>query len=175
MSGNKEASPRPAGNGTSTPSSSIQEVAADLDGHASHELWDEEPTSIIPPNGPTPDSAIQFHGTPQDFPVSDPSIIGTSSFNRDYETALNVLVSLGNDPGTPMVWGASGKHDSAESPNVLTTDVDALPELFPTCAHAPQAPSIRLLRHYRYSIAPWVRPAHTTTFVRNTRLTVMIC
>lgn len=103
--------------------------------------------------------------------MSDPSIIGTSSFNRDYETALNVLVSLGNDPGTPMIWGASGNHDSTGSPNVLITDVDALPELFPTCAHAPQAPSIRLLRHYRYNIAPWVRPADATILVRDSRLT----
>lgn len=103
--------------------------------------------------------------------MSDPSIIGTSSFNRDYETALNVLVSLGNDPGTPMIWGTSGNHDSIGSPNALITDVDALPELFPTCAHAPQAPSIRLLRHYRYNIAPWVRHTDTATFSQTVALT----
>jgi hypothetical protein len=145
-------------------------VAANLDGQATHELWEERLEPTILANGPTPDNAIQF-GTPQDFPVSDTSIIGTSSFSRDYETALNVLVSLGNNPGTPIIWGTSGNHDAASSPDVLITDVDAIPELFPTCAHAPQAPNIRLLRHYRYNIAPWVRPPDVTIFVQDARLT----
>lgn len=95
----------------------------------------------------------------------------TSPRNVAYETALDVLLSLGTDNTTNTTKNTSVHTDevpelvppySVETP-LSVPIVEAAPpdylEEFPNCEILPQDRVIQLLRHYRYAVAPWVCPA----------------
>lgn len=104
--------------------------------------------------------------------LQDPSsyTIGISPSNAAYETALDGLLSLGNDHYVPQSASVTSQVTANggffESPNhgqhhATPTQFDLrdkpLAEIFPNCLHMPQDRAVELLRHYRYHIAPWVR------------------
>ncbi|KAF7558721.1 hypothetical protein G7046_g5450 [Stylonectria norvegica] len=93
--------------------------------------------------------------------------VDTSPGDAAYETALDVLLTLGNDqhvvpPETGHV--ADGDKYLATPPEALDQSTaeqaeigdNWLAELFPNCAHLPQDRVVQLMRHYRYNIAPWL-------------------
>ncbi|KAF4126084.1 hypothetical protein GMORB2_1330 [Geosmithia morbida] len=90
--------------------------------------------------------------------------VDTSPSNGAYETALDVLTSLGsvNSGGAsatplPPGYGPSPHEDSTPyAHGDLRSHSLGVPEEFSTCSLLPQDPSIQLLRHYRYNLAPWV-------------------
>lgn len=101
-------------------------------------------------------------------PVTGPA--DTSPSNAAYETALNVLLSLGaraddtnsTSIATPRPREGVGDYFTA-FPNsnfdpsaAFVSPIAELTEQFSTCALLPQDKVVQLLRHYRYNIAPWV-------------------
>lgn len=123
------------------------------------------PDIVRSPTPPVPIEDITLHPADLPTPVTYPA--DTSPGNAAYETALNVLCSLGNDHfATPSATShVSGSGAYFGSPNLARhaaaiTQVDPegewLTEIFPNCAHLPQDRIVQTLRHYRYNIAPWV-------------------
>lgn len=103
---------------------------------------------------------IQFpsHATQPDPTHSAQGATGATPGSADYETALGVLLSLGNSNSQLLTPFTTLNETSDHSHTVLSpVDFEATVESFPTCRHAPQAPIVRLIRHYVYRIAPWVR------------------
>lgn len=95
-----------------------------------------------------------------------------SPSNTAYKTALDGLLSLGNDRHLPIdnyasLVDASHPQDevhlgSPSQPHHLPATAANNHERAPSrsdfsnCRHMPQDRAIELLRHYRYHIAPWV-------------------
>jgi hypothetical protein len=85
--------------------------------------------------------------------------------NLNYETALNVLVSLGNSdittatrfPGDSELSFASPIGPSLQDSHLSQNEANWLAKIFPTCLPPVQDEVVQLVRHYRYNIAPWVR------------------
>lgn len=131
-----------------------------------HQLHGTEYPSVATPK------ATPFDGLPPVLtPV--PGAADTSPSNAAYETALNVLLSLGTGAG--QVSGSAiatpRPREARESvgnyfeafptsnfgpPVATATPIAELTEQFSTCALLPQDKVVQLLRHYRYNIAPWV-------------------
>lgn len=114
--------------------------------------------------------ANSFEQPPPTLNTPVPGPTDTSPSNAAYETALNVLLSLGTgtDHTGPSVIstprpreGVCDYFPTFQTPNfdenaTLATPITELTEQFSTCALLPQNRVVQLLRHYRYNIAPWV-------------------
>ncbi|KAI8720648.1 Zn(2)-C6 fungal-type domain-containing protein [Fusarium sp. LHS14.1] len=130
----------------------------------------EPPALISPSLGDY--SATSPHAASGSHELQDPSsyTIGISPSNAAYETALDGLLSLGNDHYVPQSASVTSQVTANggffESPNhgqhhATPTQFDMrddkpLAEIFPNCIHMPQDRAVELLRHYRYHIAPWL-------------------
>ncbi|KAJ3525601.1 hypothetical protein NM208_g11571 [Fusarium decemcellulare] len=119
--------------------------------HHHHQQQQPEPPppALISPG--LPDYNATSPQAPTSHELQDPGTytIGISPSNAAYETALDGLLSLGNDHYVPPigVCDFSTQFDLSEKP---------LAENFPNCLHMPQDRAVELLRHYRYNIAPWL-------------------
>lgn len=118
---------------------------------------------------PTP-PATSFEDRPPVLNTPVPVASNASPSSAAYETALNVLLSLGTGnshkdaarTSTPKVqnrledYFTALPHTSCDASVAFGTPVTELIEQFSTCALLPQDRVVQLLRHYRYNIAPWV-------------------
>jgi hypothetical protein len=150
---------------TFVPQHALDNLHSDASEHAS-ELFQSENVSTV-------NKIIQPLAQPRDTVPLVPQTPGiyradTSPSSVAYETALDVLLSLGTDNTTNAAKNTSVHND--EAPELLppysvetpfsASNVEAAPldylEQFPNCEILPQNRVIQLLRHYRYAVAPWV-------------------
>ncbi|KAM5351784.1 hypothetical protein ACJ41O_004507 [Fusarium nematophilum] len=108
---------------------------------------------------------------PGNHELHDPGsyTIGISPSNAAYETALDGLLSLGNDNYVPPsasatsqvtanggYFGSPTRSRHHVAPAQFEVGDKSQTGAFPNCLHMPQDRAVELLRHYRYNIAPWL-------------------
>ncbi|KAI5462352.1 hypothetical protein BGZ63DRAFT_423615 [Mariannaea sp. PMI_226] len=146
--------------------SSNSQSQSQFEGHPT-ELFSSPPNLLhipldnlaTPPSGGGRDYDLQHQG---DYTVS------LSPSDAAYETALDGLLSLGNDHHVPprvsshtlqlenyLVEPPSSLHHDL-SPNIFANASKTNTSSFQNCIHLPQDREVQLLRHYRYNIAPWL-------------------
>jgi hypothetical protein len=86
--------------------------------------------------------------------------LGTSPKDPAYETALNVLLSLGSDMPTPGFPGSPSAH-MHPNPHTMALQGSPTSSVPSLAAMAPdhtltQDRLLQLLRYYRYQVAPWL-------------------
>lgn len=107
--------------------------------------------------------------------VWSPPVLGSPGSNRGDQIALDALLSLGNEHATVFIDRnvrpdsvSSGTFHESQSPIVYRDALagsDSFVQEIPfssTVTHnsdlaIPEESEFRLLKHYRYEVAPWVR------------------
>ncbi|KAF4982708.1 hypothetical protein FZEAL_1735 [Fusarium zealandicum] len=150
------------------PSTPVETESAVLD-EAIIQQQPETPALISPNLGDY--GTITSPQAPGNHELPDPGsyAIGISPSNAAYETALDGLLSLGNDHYVPPSASATSQvatnggyfgspTHSRHPATSVQFDLREKPqaEPFPNCLHMPQDRAVELLRHYRYHIAPWL-------------------
>ncbi|KAK0391175.1 hypothetical protein NLU13_0676 [Sarocladium strictum] len=145
----------PSRQAQSSPSSTAPERGLDLDGSNHGYLPDDSSPSILLAQ-PAFQGQLPVQDAHLDLTHSSIDLSETSPGTGAYQTALDVLITLGGNSKAPSTPAQPGVGAVRTPVSHVAPDLEDALEPFATCRHAPQAPIVRLLRHYVYNIAPWL-------------------
>ncbi|RNJ59594.1 hypothetical protein D7B24_002204 [Verticillium nonalfalfae] len=103
--------------------------------------------------GPWPQDGDPIHSSPQHSMVVMTDRMQASPKDADYQTALTVLLSLGNDEPSQIIHSPSHERVAALHPPLVSSPSSAGASVTGTIS---QETILQLLRQYRYQVAPWL-------------------
>lgn len=103
--------------------------------------------------GPWPQDGDPIQSSPQHSMVVMTDRMQASPKDADYQTALTVLLSLGNDEPPQILHSPSHERVAALHPPLVSSPSSAGASATGTIS---QETILQLLRQYRYQVAPWL-------------------
>ncbi|CRK13347.1 hypothetical protein BN1723_009989 [Verticillium longisporum] len=103
--------------------------------------------------GPWPQDGDPIQSSPQHSMVVMTDRMQASPKDADYQTALTVLLSLGNDEPPQIIHSPSHERVTALHPPLVSSPSSAGASVIGTIS---QETILQLLRQYRYQVAPWL-------------------
>ncbi|KAM0328752.1 hypothetical protein ACHAQA_005165 [Verticillium albo-atrum] len=119
-----------------------------LDDHTTPGTWQQDGTG----GG---GGGSHMHSSPQHSLVVMPEKMQASPKDADYQTALTVLLSLGNDEPPQVIHSPNQKRIATLHPPMVSSPSGSSAGA-PATAKISQDRLLQLLRHYRYQVAPWL-------------------